>query len=458
MVPRVLAVRACSRRGVAGMTASAPAPAHGRILDLVSSRVGVVRDLAHVVRGPAEPEPPIIYQAFLSHFDFKKGKVSDRGAIGKGETAAEAMAGAVGEALERYCASHPDAALMRRASYAALQRAAIAPTEFVLYSDSQYANSRFGWPRWTADRALSGLPGRALPGPDNALVPASFVYMTYAGERPEEFLCPSTSNGLAAGSDLPSAILHGLLELIERDAFLVTWMNRLTPTQVDVSADRGTSGRIVAHYAHFGVDVRVFDISVDLLPYTMMAIAFDSHGAGPAAVVGLGCHLDPAVAVRRALFEVCQVRPAQARRMLDDPPAARLRSYEQVRALEDHASYFAMSEHLPELDFVLKSDRTTPVAALPDKSVSVARDLDACVGALGEAGSRVFYAELTTPDVRDFGVAVVRVLATGLQPIHFGHGEERLGGRRLYDVPVKLGFAAAPRTAADLNPCPHPLA
>jgi ribosomal protein S12 methylthiotransferase accessory factor len=441
------------------MTRNEVTPTMGRILELVSPRVGVVRDLTHVTRGPAEPEPPIIYQALLSHFDFKKGKLSDRGAIGKGETAAEAMSGAVGEALERYCASHPDAGQMRRGSYAALQSDAVAPPEFVLYSESQYGNSRFVWPRWSADLELSWLPVRALPGDEVALVPASFVYMTYAGERPEEFLCPSTSNGLAAGTDLPSAILHGVLELVERDAFLVTWMNRLAPTHVDLTFDRSVAGQIVAHYAHFNVDVRVFDISVDLLPYTMMAIAFDGNGRGPAAVVGLGCHLDPAIAVRRALFEVCQVRPAQARRMIDDPPHARLRSYEQVRTLEDHASYFAMSEHRPELDFLLHSEKTAALAALPGRSRgSAAGDLDACVGALAEVGSRVFYADLTTPDVRDYGVSVVRVLATGLQPIHFGHGEERLGGRRLHEVPVKLGYGSQPRSAADFNPCPHPLA
>ena len=162
-------------------------------------------------------------------------------------------------------------------------------------ADSQYADGRFGWPRWSADLELSWLPVHTLPGPGTALVPASFVYMTYAGERPEEFLCPSTSNGLAAGPDLSSAILHGLLELIERDAFLISWTNRLMPTHIDLSDDRGVCGRIVAHYAHFNVDVRVFDVSVGLPPYTMMAIAFDRKGPGPSAVVGLGCHLDPMI-------------------------------------------------------------------------------------------------------------------------------------------------------------------
>jgi len=50
------------------------------------------------------------------------------------------------------------------------------------------------------------------------------------------------------------------------------------------------------------------------------------------------------------------------------------------------------------------------------------------------------------------------VLATELQPMHFGYGEERLGGRRLYEVAQTLGVSDHIRTEDELNLCPHPLA
>jgi ribosomal protein S12 methylthiotransferase accessory factor len=61
-------------------------------------------------------------------------------------------------------------------------------------------------------------------------------------------------------------------------------------------------------------------------------------------------------------------------------------------------------------------------------------------------------------DIAGHGFHVVRTLITGLQPIHFGYGEERLGGRRLFELPQKLGFADRARAVTDLNMCPHPLA
>ena len=66
--------------------------------------------------------------------------------------------------------------------------------------------------------------------------------------------------------------------------------------------------------------------------------------------------------------------------------------------------------------------------------------------------------DLTTPDLAGYELKVVRGLATGLQPIHFGWGQERLGGRRLFELPQKLGFATRPLHENELNPLQHPLA
>src|SRR5258706_9580917 len=86
-----------------------------RLLALVSPRCGIVRDVVAVARSVDEPIPPILYHATLSNFDFKKGNATDRAAAGKGLTEAEAIGGAIGEAVERYCASHVDSKKLRRA-------------------------------------------------------------------------------------------------------------------------------------------------------------------------------------------------------------------------------------------------------------------------------------------------------------------------------------------------------
>jgi ribosomal protein S12 methylthiotransferase accessory factor len=130
-----------------------------------------------------------------------------------------------------------------------------------------------------------------------------------------------------------------------------------------------------------------------------------------------------------------------------------------VKTLHDHSAFLMRPERRSELAFLLDHGRRQSLDALPNRSSGDAeRDLETAVNGLVAAGCRVAYVDLTTADVRPYGIRVVRTLATGLQPMHFGHGEERLGGPRLFDLPRVLGYATETRGERDLNPCPHPLA
>lgn len=430
-----------------------------RLLELVSPRVGVLRSLSKIVRGVEEPTPPIIYQATLSHFDYRLAPPEERAAAGKGLTDSDAIRAAIGEAIEHYCAAHVNEQISRVATCGELEGKGIAPPECVLYSETQYARKNFPYHRWQPDDKVTWTPMLELPGKQDVFAPSSLVYLTSAADRPEDVLTMSTSNGLAAGPNLEFAILNGLCELVERDGFLITWMNKLPAPQVEFSAMGGLAPSISAHYAKFGTDMRVFNCTTDLPIYVMMAIALDQTGQGPAALVGLGCHLDPRVAVLKSMLEICQGHGAEIQRYKDKPPGERLKTYEDVRTLNDHSAFLMSPERLGEFSFLFDDGRRQSIADLPNLSKgNVEADLETCVNSLVAAGCRVAYADLTTSDIVDYGLRVVRTIATGLQPMHFGFGEERLGGRRLFEVPRALGHATDVRTENDLNPCPHPLA
>jgi ribosomal protein S12 methylthiotransferase accessory factor len=433
--------------------------------DLVSPRVGLVREIAPQVRGAEEPLPPYLYTATLSNFDFRTVNRQERLAAGKGRTEGDAINAAIGEAAERYCGYHWDPRKTFLATWDQVQRAALSPADCVLYADAQYRRTDWPYRRWNVDDAVTWLPALELPQRRDIAVPASLAYLVHPVARAEDFFAPATSNGLAAGPSLNAAILSGLSELIERDALLITWMNRLPAVEIMLEESASAVGlsavarAIVRHYQRFGVLVRAFLMRTDLPVAVVMAIAFDSSPQRPAAVVGMGCHLSPAAALDKALFELCQGRPSESRRYADDPPHARLRAYEDVKTLEDHPAFLSMREHLDEFAFLWSRGERTSLADLPQGSTGdVDRDLDVCVAGLTQGGHRVAFVELTTSDIAPYGLHVVRAFASGLQPIHFGNGQERLGGRRLFELPRQLGLAETVGTEADLNPCPHPLA
>jgi len=429
----------------------------GALAELISPRTGIIRSLSRVSRGTEEPSPPVVCQAQVSQFDYRTAEAAERTAAGKGETEREAMLGAIGEALERYCSYQQDPDAVFQASAAALGQAAIRPQEFVLYSERQYATPGFRYARPDDQASIGWTRALELPGGSEAFAPASLVYLYFQAGGPHGYFCPPTSNGLAAGPGLSAAVLGGLYELIERDAFLVGWMNRLPVRRVDYSGMAGIAARIRAHYGRFGIEALAFDLTTDVGVPVMLALAVDRSGNGPAVVAGLGCHLNPAVALKKALMEVCQVRPSQSLKFAKSPPWEKLKGYGDVKTLEDHAGFAAIPGNLREFDF-LSNNGVSRIEDLPNGSAGeVEADLARSVALLRAAGCRVAYVDLTTPDVAPFGISVVRAIATGLQPIHFGAGEERLGGRRLFETPAKLGHAPGIRTEDDLNPCPHPL-
>jgi ribosomal protein S12 methylthiotransferase accessory factor len=430
-----------------------------KLMELVSPRVGLIKHLTRAVRRANEPTPPIIYYGQLSHFDFRTPQTAERSVAGKGATEEEAIQGAIGEAVERYCGAHANTKYFRRARWADVKDNAVSPEECVLYSERQYSGKEFPYLPWNPEIEIDWMPARELPGDREVYAPAALIYTSYEPTIAEEYLCPPSSNGLAAGSGLEMAVRNALYELIERDGFLVHWFNRLPSPEIDLSSANDLSINIKRHYERFGVETRIFNLTTDLPIYVMMAVSLGSDAETPAALIGLGCSPDPKIAVQKALFEICQIRPGSIDRYLKDKPHEKLKNYSDIHTLDEHHAYFMDVANLHELTFWLEGDRKMSLDALPDNSKgSPGADLAACTEALTKAGCRVIYSDLTTPDVAQYGLKVVRAIATGLQPIHFGYGVERLGGKRLYEVPQRMGYLDRVVAEDSLNLCPHPLA
>jgi len=431
----------------------------GPLADLVSDRTGIIRNVTRIQRGAEEPSPPFIYQAELSHFDFRAATPLDRGSAGKGVTKEDAIRGAIGEAIERYCASQVDPALPFTSSWVNLSTQAVPPSDFVLFSSAQYQRGRLPYHSWVPNDELTWVPARELPSNRVWFVPATLIYLQFPNSRREDALAGASSNGLAAGPDLDFAVLHAFYECIERDAFLITWMARLPAPEVHFTGAHALATAIHDHYVRNGVELRVFRMCTDIAAHVMLAVALDRTGSGPAAIVGLGCDASPCRALLKALFEICQAHSGETRRYREEPPHERLKTPEDVRTLLDHSAWFTIREHLDGLSFLFENGRSEQLADLPDYCAgNLQQDLQNCVASLKQAGCTPLYVDLTTPDISAYGLSVVRAIVTGLQPIHFGWGEERLGGRRLFELPQKLGFARETLSDKELNPYPHPLA
>ncbi len=363
----------------------------------------------------------------------------------------------LGEALERYsggCWDPEELVCCRRHE---LEGPSLDPADLVLYRPEQYAQLPYA--PYHDDTSLRWVRGRSLSSGADIWIPAIAVFMEYQAHSPEEFLAPVSSNGLAAGPTLAGAILAAVYEVIERDALLASWLNRLPGVRYDANTHPDQDVRhLAAAYRRRGVELALFKLPTDHPVAVFAAIAFQEGGhGGPYATLGMGANLHPATAARAAALEVGQVRPAfreqcrnghraRVAELVADPSA--------VKTLEDHALLYADPAMAPAFDFLDGGSADWDDRARPRTSEALSKLIDH----FRSVEQDVLYVNLTTPDLEPLGVFTARALLPGFQPIWFGHAEPRLGGRRIFELPVRLGFRPTPADLASLNPLPHPLA
>ena len=123
-----------------------------------------------------------------------------------------------------------------------------------------------------------------------------------------------SSNGLGAGNSLLEAMASGLYEVIERDAvacqhYAAMHNNRYLPLLTyDELKSRPLVASVIEKCERADVRVVVYDSSGDTEVPTYVAIAYDRTDHGVGLMKGSGSHLDPEVAVLRAINEALQAR------------------------------------------------------------------------------------------------------------------------------------------------------
>jgi YcaO-like protein with predicted kinase domain len=220
---------------------------------------------------------------------------------------------------------------------------------------------------------------------------------------------PST-NGLASGNNALEAILHGLYEVVERDA-LALWElatpDRWSARRMDCSTiDDPACRQLLTRYESAGIAAMVWEISSDVRLPVFAAIISDQESDTvlrpiPAAF-GSGCHSERSIALSRALTEAAQSRLTAMTGSRDDLTRSSYDSSQSEAAIQFHRQ-LARESNAP-VDFI-----TAPTFAAP----TLAEDLLHVLECLKRISiERVIVVDLSNSG---FPISVVRVLVPGLE-------------------------------------------
>ena len=419
----------------------------------ISPVTGVVRALTRITD---EDDPLHVYVSgsnlALRTENSRVLKRNLRGnSCGKGVTDAQARMSAVGEAIERYSGVFRGEERRERGTLRSLGDRAIDPQTWTLYSDAQYA-ARDNWnlrqrrldaipQRFTMDTETDWSPVWSLTQQTHRLLPTSLLYYSAPPESDSGCFVPE-SNGTAAGSSLEDAMLQGLMELVERDSVAIWWYNRLRLPQVDLeSIDDPYIGQMRDAYSARNRNIWVIDVTSDLgIPaFVAFSRRIDDHRTED-IIFAPAAHLDPRIAILRALTELNQMVPGVV------PPEGKTSGY----AYDDpEAVEWWQTATVGNQRWVLPSDSLAPRRMDDYAYVShddLLDDITYVQRLLEAKGLEVLALDQTRPDI---GLPVVKMIVPGLR-----HFWARFAPGRLYDVPVELGLLDRPTREEDLNPIP----
>lgn len=367
---------------------------------------------------------------------------------GKGKSLEQVRLSALAESIERYSGVFDGTEPRIRATFRALGEAAIHPNACLRFSERQYAQAdaaleitdrtRRVPPPFREDAEIEWTPLRSLADGGMRYLPTSLCYFGY--RSPDPIFGRGDSNGCAAGAVPEEAILQGFLELVERDAVALWWYNRVPRPGIDLdSIDDPYVAAFRRHYAWLRREVWALDLTSDLGIPAVAALSRRVDKAEEDIIYGFGAHLDPAMALLRALTELNQSLEAV-------PSAAGDESMRSYRGSAE-AEHWWRSVRAADTAYLLP-DPTAPQRNLRAIAILAARDLlddiALCRARAAAAGLEVYVLDQTRPDI---GFPTVRVVVPGLR-----HFWARFGPGRLYDVPVRLGWLDHPRPEEELNP------
>ena len=379
---------------------------------------------------------------------------------------------AVLEALERYGGMTPGGRRsVVRASFAEVRDTAVDPRTLGLYPPEHYAQPSFPFQPFDADRACQWVWGYSLARRQPTLVPQAYAYYAAHRTHPDDpMFAFEVSNGCALGSCLEEAILYGLLEVVERDAFLMTWYAQLPAARIELSSARDPAVPMLAQAieAETGYHVLAFDTTMEHGIPSVWAMAVSPACASqPALACSAGAHLDPERAASGALCELGPILTDLIGRYpeIAERGRAMARDASLVVTMDDHGVLYANQEASYRLEFLTASAQSRSFADIQSRhataeafqNIDLTDDLTEMVRRLWCHGLDVIAVDQTTSEHRAGGFCCVKVIVPGALPMTFGHANRRVHGLpRLLEVPRLLGYRDQALPPQEVNPHPHP--
>ncbi len=289
------------------------------------------------------------------------------------------------------------------------------------------------------DAVLKWMKGVDIKEGREILIPAQLVYVPSTTDafvdEPSIRYMISTGTAFGINDDSSDAIYRGLLEIVERDGNMLTYLAQTAPQRIIV--DDSSVQDIVDYFKEYRLKVDLFSTMTDVGIPSIMAVIRDETGNNPYLSVGSSANLEPRQAAMSAIREAQQVRLLlRYDYLLNENPL--IPSPEDINTLQGRCLYWSIHEREKDLNFILDSNQSQRLSEMPNlQQPDDKANTKFLVSRITEMDYHVFVVDISLPEVRQQGFRVVRTIVPELHPMsldeHFQYNfSQRLEARGGY--------------------------
>ncbi len=323
---------------------------------------------------------------------------------GKGKDPVQAKVSSLMEAVERYSGEyHGDAMQYASCEEVGFHRA-VHPDDLFIPRPLEQGEK------------LHWSPAHDILNDEEVMVPSNAVFHPYHTLGMTMPLFASDTNGLASGNVIEEAILHALLEVIERDAMSMAEQARSMGTRLEIDV-ASPAQEVQDRFLSNGIEIHLWLLKGRTGIPTVAAAGDDTVTRDPGLlVIGSGTHPDPAIAALRALTELAQSRASQLHGGRENPGRRQMlekAGYDRLKRI--NKEWFADAPMVP---LSALENRATPF---------IDEDIRVVLKELRPHVERVCICDLCRTEI-----PVVRVVVPGLEVSHVNRERVR---RKRKDIP-----------------------
>jgi len=321
--------------------------------------------------------------------------------------------------------------------------AAIDPRAIIKFHPAQYRLKGFPFKPFNERSRYAWAEGVDELQRSRVWVLADCIYFPYYQKTPQ--YAHANSSGVAAHPDRQQAIKNGVLELIERDSFMIAYLAKLTfPTVSEKSLPEKIRERI-SNLRKNGFKVWIKDYSLDLAPVVFVFAQNEELTFTTCA----GCSgFDTEEALDHALMEV---ESSVLYRLANG--SLKPIELSKVRFPSDHGRLYEQRRFFQKANFLVHSRNLITFQEVGQNVAQSWQELLDRFVAKGWSLATVSL-NLTEELGGNDGLHIVRSIVPGMVPISFGNRGEPCGMERIRVVAKEMGGVSI--SYRDMPKFPHP--